>query len=825
MPVLPLLVVCLDGFDLGRATPLLEAGRLPALARLLGEGGSASARVGGRGPVDPWLTWACALSGFGAADLGVCGRDELDGDGRVRRAPAGRRRAATACESASLDGRPTASVNLPFRPDLAGDLALAVTEEFFDEAAAGGARGVVGLEPGDLDALRVPAAAIGEEHLRRLAPGLTELGEGDPRRLALRHLLGRALSVHNVATAVLAAVVDEPSDAPLLACVRYDAVGRFHDAFADYGPPAAPYLTAADGARFAPLLPSVLELHDRFVARLIELMPAGAAVVVASDHGYAAASRRLVAVGAPLRRPTLPAGVIDWPAEEDTAGIEGVLYDLDLHRPANVGDYHTVDAWVVTDVPGWNAARVAAAAAAGPCPGLPMTGLCDLIAEATGIDAPRRRFDSDDDDDAAARERALDDRLELGLARLDVAADEARERHLVAGLDALASHAEAAGDLPTSIDFCRGRLARSFDPATALALGELLIRTGRPAEALALATTVSSRMPHHATAQLLRAAAHAALGDRRAAGLALAVAQRHAAAEDPRPAALAASWGVALVEPDGVDDADPRIATWLDGPASWQADWAARFAGEVASIDADDARLAALAPALEAIRAATAETGPPRAARPAPDVGRARLASSLHGDGPERRRRDEAEQWVRDGGGASLEWPELLAELHRRLAPADAPRVGRWRDMDVGCVGHWLDSTPAADAAHPSPDELATRIARLGDGAASAARAGFHPALLAAALAADVLAVHPFEDGNGRVARLAALEALRRGGLRGAAYLNLDRRYDRCRRLADSTYTLANRGQAIEAPTFWVRFLADAFADAAARAERFNADA
>jgi len=89
---------------------------------------------------------------------------------------------------------------------------------------------------------------------------------------------------------------------------------------------------------------------------------------------------------------------------------------------------------------------------------------------------------------------------------------------------------------------------------------------------------------------------------------------------------------------------------------------------------------------------------------------------------------------------------EDILTLHRLFYKLiDEPRAGLWRDVNIIVTG--------SDYEFPAPAELDGLVADLGRWM-EAERERMHPARYAAMLHLKFVTIHPFIDGNGRVARL-----------------------------------------------------------------------
>lgn len=120
---------------------------------------------------------------------------------------------------------------------------------------------------------------------------------------------------------------------------------------------------------------------------------------------------------------------------------------------------------------------------------------------------------------------------------------------------------------------------------------------------------------------------------------------------------------------------------------------------------------------------------------------------------------------------------EDIRTLHRLFFKSiDEERAGVWRDINIIVTG--------SEYEFPSPDELPGHIDSLGEWI-EGERDAMHPVRFAAMLHLKFVTIHPFVDGNGRVARLLLNTALIQDGYMLAVvppilrtdYLSAVRRY------------------------------------------------
>lgn len=208
------------------------------------------------------------------------------------------------------------------------------------------------------------------------------------------------------------------------------------------------------------------------------------------------------------------------------------------------------------------------------------------------------------------------------------------------------------------------------------------------------------------------------------------------------------------------------------------------------------------------------------------------LRSSTGGDGSFRDRSEAEFAGYRDATDELLrKHPEpltvpLVLHIHRLLMRhAGDPLAGRLKTSDNmigdrspdGRVTVVFKPVPAGPATERALAELVARYEE------ALADARFPPLLLLGALVLDFLAIHPFQDGNGRVARLLTTCELRRHGFGVARYASIEQRIFESKHAYYEALRASQVGWHRAAHDLWpwigylLRVLADAYGDFAQR--------
>jgi Fic family protein len=166
--------------------------------------------------------------------------------------------------------------------------------------------------------------------------------------------------------------------------------------------------------------------------------------------------------------------------------------------------------------------------------------------------------------------------------------------------------------------------------------------------------------------------------------------------------------------------------------------------------------------------------------------------------------------------------PELVQHLHRLLMRhTDDPHAGRLKHAnnfvgnrrEDGRVEVVFRTVPAGEETERQLAELVARYEQAVDADV------VHPLVLTAALVLDFLSIHPFVDGNGRVARLLTTQQLLRHGYGVARYVSLEQRILEAQHSYYETLQESQLGWHEGAHDIWpwtgfmLRLIADAYAD------------
>ncbi|MGI9517735.1 MAG: tetratricopeptide repeat protein, partial [Pirellulaceae bacterium] len=176
--------------------------------------------------------------------------------------------------------------------------------------------------------LRLHPAELEGQLLQMFAKDIHELDiEKDRRVMALANLVAEAFSIHNATTHIL-----ENEDWDFLA-VYYGCIDHFCHGFMHYHPPQMPGISDDDFRIFKDVIPNVCRLHDRMLARLIQLAGPDTHVIVCSDHGFHSDHLR------PPGTPAIPAGPAVWHRDQGMILMQGPKFQQDeLIHGANLLD-------------------------------------------------------------------------------------------------------------------------------------------------------------------------------------------------------------------------------------------------------------------------------------------------------------------------------------------------------------------------------------------------------------------------------------------------------------------------------------------------------
>jgi Fic family protein len=120
--------------------------------------------------------------------------------------------------------------------------------------------------------------------------------------------------------------------------------------------------------------------------------------------------------------------------------------------------------------------------------------------------------------------------------------------------------------------------------------------------------------------------------------------------------------------------------------------------------------------------------------------------------------------------------PNVVLQLHRDLYAYVPSEGGHWKPADNDIVEFLADGTPSVRfkpvPAHLTPDAVRMLTERFGEVRGEAA---IEPLVGMAAFVLDFLCIHPFLDGNGRMARLLTLLLLYQSGYEVGRYVSLEK--------------------------------------------------
>jgi len=302
-PVGRVLLVGWDGADWETALPLIAAGRLPHLARIVREGASGNLRS--YDPMFSPLLWTTVATGKAPTEHGIADFLVKDGNTGERHPITSDFRKVKALWNILGDfGRPSCWIgwwaSFPAET-IDGTIVTDYLAAAVSRSGPEGAAGIPGIaSPPEIlrghPDLLVSAAQISRAEVARIIPvseaefqtALADIGKpskqgeitrvSDPVGFVMR-VLAQARTYHNLALAQLRAGV------PFVA-VYYEAIDMMGHGFQHFLPPKMSFVTDSDFGRFRDAVPNFYVWQDELLGELLHAAGGGAITMLVSDHGF-----------------------------------------------------------------------------------------------------------------------------------------------------------------------------------------------------------------------------------------------------------------------------------------------------------------------------------------------------------------------------------------------------------------------------------------------------------------------------------------------------------------------------------------------------------
>ena len=298
-----LLLIGWDGADWRTITPLMDAGVMPNLQKLVERG-----VMGNLTTLQPSLSpmlWTSIATGKRPLKHGVLGFTEPTPDGdRVRPVSSLSRRTRAIWNILHLEGLSSNVVGWwPSHP--VEPIRGVMVSNHYHHAVApmdnpwpvrpGTIQPERLVEP--LGRLRVHPEEVTAAHLAPFVPDIKKVDQEKDKRLSgLRRTVAECTSIHAAATAL---VQLEPWD---FMAVYYDAIDHFSHGFMRYHPPRMTRVSEEDFELYRSVVATAYQFHDAMLGVLVGLAGDDTTIMLVSDHGFYADHLR------PQTIPAEPAG-------------------------------------------------------------------------------------------------------------------------------------------------------------------------------------------------------------------------------------------------------------------------------------------------------------------------------------------------------------------------------------------------------------------------------------------------------------------------------------------------------------------------------------
>ena len=296
-----------DGADWEHITPLLDAGELPNLERLIDNG--VMGNLATHHPVLSPMLWNTAATGKHAYKHGILGFVEPDPiHGGARPFQSTSRSTKAIWNILSQNGYRSNVVNWwashPAEPVDGCIVSNMLTGIRFEQGK--GWKWPTGMVhppefANELAKFKVFAEELsGEEVLPLVPDGKNICQDDDPRLAMLANHLADMLSTQGIATAIM-----EKDDWDFMA-VYFTAIDHFCHSFMSYYPPRLPWVSEQDFEMYKHVIPQVYRFSDMMLGRMMEMAGPDATFLLCSDHGFQSGPLRL------FETPNEPTGPAYW---------------------------------------------------------------------------------------------------------------------------------------------------------------------------------------------------------------------------------------------------------------------------------------------------------------------------------------------------------------------------------------------------------------------------------------------------------------------------------------------------------------------------------
>ena len=287
------LLVGWDAADWQMIRPLIEAGRMPTLAKLIGAG--VSGNLSTIHPILSPMLWTSIATGKRADKHGIHGFVEPlpDGSG-VRPVSSTSRKTKAIWNILSQNGFSSNIVGWFASHPAEPIRGTVVTDHYLHQASLCGAPAQLPKEVCYPERLRTPLLNLrvnpldlDAQAILPFVPQAAKVNLAKDRRLGeLASLVARTASVHATACALM---TKEPWD---FMAVYYDAIDQFGHHFMPYHPPCVEGVSAEDAEMYKEVMVGCYCFHDMMLESLLSQTGEETTVILVSDHGFLSDGRR-----------------------------------------------------------------------------------------------------------------------------------------------------------------------------------------------------------------------------------------------------------------------------------------------------------------------------------------------------------------------------------------------------------------------------------------------------------------------------------------------------------------------------------------------------